>query len=223
MINDTSINAFGDELTKIAGLLGDIGRTAKKWVSTGWNKPSGLYEKARHLEGPMKGKAVMDTAGKQVWKERPKATWMGRGNNSVEGEAALPWSQRKGVTKYLPVGDKGITAGVTAAMIPAAISKEDPQGMQRTQGERVSGLVGSTVGGLAGMGAMAHLPSNPLSWARGAKAIPMRGLGITRSIIGGIGGSIIGERMATAPNRALRRVQMPTQELQDPAVSGGVA
>lgn len=223
MIDDITINAFGDELTKIAGLLGDVGATARKWVNTGWKKPSGLFEKVRHTEGAMKGKGVIDDAGKQIWRERPEATWMGRGNNSVEGQAALPWSQRKGITKYLPVGDKGITAGVTAMTIPAAISREDPQGMQRSRGERVSGLAGSTIGGLAGMGAMAHLPSNPISWMGGAKAIPMRGLGITRSIIGGIGGSIIGERMATAPHRAMRKVQMPVQELQDPAVSGGVA
>lgn len=211
MIDNTTLNAFSDELEKISGLIGDVGRTAKKWVSTGWNKPSGLFERAVHTEGPMAGKKVLDSAGKHVWKERPNATWMGRGTNSVDGTPALPWSQRKGVTKYLPVGDKGIVAGLTAASLPGALKEEDPAGAGRSRGERLSGLAGGTVGSLMGMGAMAHLP--------------MKGWGVTRSIIGGLGGSIIGERMATAPSRALRKAQMPAQQAQqapEPA-AGGVA
>jgi len=217
MIDNTTLNAFSDELEKISGLLGDVGRTAKKWVSSGWNKPSGLYEAATHEVPKMvKGAPVMhkgqkvlvrqklkDEAGKQVWKERPDATWMGRGNNSVDGEAALPWNQRKGVTKYLPVGDKGILTGLTAASLPGALSQQDPHGLDRSRGERVSGLAGGTIGSLMGMGAMAHLP--------------MKRFGIPRAIIGGIGGSIIGERVATAPHRALRKAEMPDQ------VVGGVA
>ncbi len=203
MIDDITINAFGDEMEKISGMLGelakDIGGTAKKWISTGWNKPSGLFEKATHEIHPTQmGQAakklpLKDAAGKQVWKERPNASWMGQGP----------------ITKHLPVGDKSIVTGLTASAVPAALRKEDEQGLERSRGERVSGLAGGTLGSLAGMGALAHLP--------------MKGLGVTRAIIGGIGGGILGERMATSPYRAARKAQMPQQQMPQEQVNGGVA
>lgn len=203
MIDDTTINAFGDEMEKIAGgMMGGVGKTLRKWVSTGWNKPMGLYEKAMH-EAPAAvagGKAVKtplkDAAGKQVWHERPESTWMGQGK----------------VTKYLPVGDKGIVAGLTAAAVPGAVKKEDEEGLGRSRAERVSGLAGSTVGGFLGAGALSHLP--------------MKGLGITRAITGAIGGSMLGGRMATAPFRGARRAELPAQpapQQQQAPVEGGVA
>lgn len=207
MIDDTSINAFGDELAKIAGMLGNMGQTMRKWVSTGWNKPAGMWEKAVHTEGQNKGKKILDAAGKQVWHERPDATWMGRGVSKEPG------IHRFGdITRALPVGDKSIVTGITAMSAPAALKKEDPEGIGRSRAERVSGLTGGTVGSLMGMGAMAHLP--------------MKGLGITRSIVGGLGGGIIGERMATGPFRRARAELPPVQEaspLQQPVPNGVVA
>jgi hypothetical protein len=220
MIEETTFNAFSDELKKIAGLadiakgVGRWAKTAPKWIQTGWEKPVGLYEKATHEVPQMvAGKNVMkkvplkNEAGEQVWHNRPDATWMGRGN----GPQDAPWKDRTGVTKYLPVGDKAIYTGLTAAALPGAMKKEDPQGAGRSRAERVSGLAGSTLGALAGMGAAAHLP--------------MKGLGITRSIIGGLGGSLLGERMATSPFRHSRKAEMPAvapQQVAPPPVGGAV-
>lgn len=212
MIDDITINAFGDEMEKISGMVGDmiknVGGTARKWVSTGWKKPAGLFEKAtKEAPAMVRGKQVMqhvplkDAAGKQVWKDRPDATWMGRGS----GPQDAPWKDRTGVTKYLPVGDKAILTGITAASIPGTLRKEDPQGLERSRGERFSGLAGGTLGSLAGMGALAHLP--------------FKGFGITRAIIGGIGGGIAGERLATSPYRSARRAEMPAQ---DPTNGGNI-
>lgn len=199
MIDDTTIDAFGDELAKIAGLLGSIGQTARKWVSTGWNKPAGLFEKAVHTEGALKGKKIMDAAGKQVWHERPDATWLGRGVSKEPG------IHRFGdITRALPVGDKSILTGLTAASAPAALRKEDDAGMERSRSERISGLAGGTVGSLLGMGAAAHIPS-----FRGTG--PMKSWGIARAIAGGLAGGILGEHMASNPFKKAR-AQMPQMQ-----------
>lgn len=203
-MDEILFRSFSDEMKKIAG-FGDVAKgvgkwlkTAPEWVSTGWKKPVGLYEKATHeiphptVAGKMKKVPLTDAKGEQVWHDRPDATWMGKGK----------------ITSKLPVGDKSIYTGLTAMAVPGALKKEDPQGLERSRAERVSGLAGSTVGALAGMGAMAHLP--------------MKGLGITRSIVGGLGGSILGERMATTPFR--HKAEMPAAVPQQvaPPVGGTV-
>ena len=188
MIDDTIIDAFGDELSKIAGLIGDTGRALKTFARTGWNKPAGIYEKAKHMEGALKGKNMLDAAGKQVWHERPDATWFGKGK----------------VTRYLPIGDKSIISGITAASIPGAVRKEDDTGQNRSRAERVSGLAGGTLGSVLGMGALAHIPG-----FRGTG--PMKSLGITRAIIGGLGGGILGEHLATKPFHAGKAQLPPVQ------------
>ena len=193
MIDDTTINAFGDELAKIAGMIGNLGKAFNKAVSTGWNKPMGLWEKTRHATGPLRGKPVIDEAGKQVWHARPDATFMGQGK----------------FTKYLPIGDKSINTAIIGAGVPGAVAKEDPEGAGRSRAERMSGLVGGTLGMLAGQGAMAHLP--------------MKRLGITRSIIGGLGGGILGERMATGPFRRARAELPPVEMTPQPAPDGVIA
>ncbi len=207
MMSELLFRSFSDELQKIAGLadaakgVGKWLKTAPEWISTGWKKPVGLYEKATHeiphptVPGKMQKVDLKDAAGKQVWHDRPEATWMGR------GVTPGPGINRAGdITKVLPVGDKSIYTGLTALAVPAALKKEDPQGLERSRAERVSGLAGSTVGALAGMGAMAHLP--------------MKGLGITRSIVGGLGGSILGERLATKPFRG--KAEMPPAQVAPP-------
>lgn len=200
MIDDTSLDAFGDELTKISGMIGNLGKTMRNWVSTGWNKPAGMWEKAVHPAGPNKGQKILDSAGKQVWHERPNATWMGRGVSKEPG------IHRFGdVTRALPIGDKSIVTGITALSAPSALRKEDSEGLGRSRAERVSGLAGGSVGSLMGMGALARLP--------------MKSLGITRSIIGGLGGGIIGERMATGPFRRAR-AEMPAGPMQQPVLNG---
>lgn len=190
MIDDTTIDAFGDELAKIAGMMGSLGKTMGKFVNTGWNKPMGLWEKAKHIDGPLKGKKMFDEAGKQVWHSRPDATFMGQGK----------------YTKHLPIGDKTINTAIIGASVPGAVSKEDPEGIGRSRAERISGLAGGTVGMLAGQGAMAHLP--------------MKGLGITRAIAGGLAGGILGERLSTSPFRKARAELPPAPQAEQ--VSGGV-
>lgn len=201
MIDDTTIGAFGDEIEKISGALADGAKkvldTGKKWMSTGWNKPLGLWEKSPLKVGPIpagssKKDAIQAAQKARTWQERPDATWMGKGK----------------VTKYLPVGDKSLTTGFTGMMIPAAIRKEDSMGLERSRGERVSGLAGGTVGGLLGMGAMSHLP--------------MKGWGLTRTIAGGVIGGMAGEHAATMPFR--RKAEMPAQQMvEQPQMGNGVA
>ncbi len=118
--------------------------------------------------------------GKPAWEAAEKATFMGKGK----------------FTKNLPIGDKSITTAITAAALPGALKKEDPMGEGRSRLERLSGLAGSTLGGFAGSGAMSSLP--------------MKKLPVARSIVGAIGGSMLGERLSTAPFRAARaKAEMP--------------
>lgn len=144
-----------------------------KAVSRGWHYPAGMWTKK-----------VVD-GGKSAWEPAQKATFMGKGK----------------ITKYLPVGDKSFATGVAALGAPSALAKEDPSGQGRSRTERVSGLVGSTLGGFAGAGALGSLSY---------KGNPVKALPVARSLVGAVGGSILGERMATAPSRYARtRAEMP--------------
>jgi hypothetical protein len=99
-------------------------------------------------------------------------------------------------TKYLPIGDKSIATAFVGASLPGALKKEDPHGLDRSRAERLSGLAGSTLGGFMGTGALASLP--------------MKRFKLLRAIAGGLGGSMLGERAATAPFRAARmKAEMP--------------
>jgi hypothetical protein len=194
-MNSTTIRAFRDELTKIA-LLGYIGNA----IRTGW-------------EGPPEGSPLLekDPELKQTWfghgrsKKYDQMTKLEKGIENVTTLGGLtgpdPTGKRKFLKKGLPVGTKSMMALTTASMLPGAIQKEDPSGQGRSRAERMAGLVGSTAGGLFGVGAL----------LRSGKVGPMGS-----NFIGGIGGSMLGEKIFTAPwrHRRQRQQMMAAQQQQ---------
>jgi len=98
--------------------------------------------------------------------------------------------------RNIPIGPKSIFTGLTAAAAPGALSKEDPLGQERSRTERSVGLGADILGGLAGAGAALSLPGTRFRLAR--------------SLVGGIGGSLLGGRIATTPwRRARERASQP--------------
>jgi len=201
-MNSTTIKAFGDELTKIA-----IWDATLNALRTGWHGPDESTARGAEL---LHNPATGDPELKQTWmghgridqigapgskaraigEARYKA--MGRGGKALENVMSLG-----GLTKHLPVGTKSLMLAGTAAMVPGALKKDDPQG--RSRAERVAGLAGSTVGGLLGVGAM--LNSGRF------------GAGMS-NLAGGVGGSMLGERLFTAPWRHRRERMQRMQAMQ---------
>ena len=80
--------------------------------------------------------------------------------------------------------NKGLMLLGTGLMAKDAIKPTDASGLGRSRTERLTGLAGNTIGGMAGSSAMLRLmPSHPL-------------LG---GIAGGIGGAVMGEKLMTGP------------------------
>jgi len=190
-MNSITIRAFRDELTKLA-ILGYVGKA----IRTGWEGPD---------PNTPHGTAML-AADPEL-----KQQWMGHGINP-ETYAKLPkkykvmenittlggltgpdrTGKRPFLKKGLPVGAKSMMALTTAAMLPSVLRKEDPTGQERSRAERAAGLVGSTVGGLFGVGSL--LGSGKMG--------PMGS-----NVVGGMGGSMLGERLFTAPWRHRRKVK----------------
>jgi len=181
--------AFQDELIKLGGkaeVLGkfkdvgrNVGRKLKGFVSKGWHDPM------------LEGKIVnpRNPAGPKI----NKWNWLGTGGE--EG---------KRFTKYLPVGGKSVLVGMTAATVPGVLKKEDPYGMQRSRAERITDLGASTIGGLAGTGALMSLP--------------VKGWQGTRALAGGFGGAMLAARLATMPwRRARKKSQQEVARSEQPA------
>lgn len=104
------------------------------------------------------------------------------------------WALGKGkITSKVPLGGKAMTLATTAMQVPGAIGREDPSGRGHSRLERMTGLVGNTVGGLAATGAL-------MRTARGT-AHP-----ILASMLGGIAGGVAGERAITTPWALKRRM-----------------
>ncbi len=126
------------------------------------------------------------------------------------------------ITKYLPIGGKGLTLAGAAMEAPSVMAKEDPSGAGRGRLERGLNLAGNVGGGLAGMGA-GQMAANHLMRGRTVGAKAGKFLGGAGSIVGGIAGSMIAPHLLTAPSRMLRehqqRAQMAQQQPTDP-VSG---
>ena len=206
-MNSVTMRAFRDEMTKIA-ILDYVGNA----VRTGWHGPDASTTHGRallrndpELEQTWLGHGRIDkikepgTAARAVGAAKYKS--MGRAGKAFENVMSLG-----GATKHLPVGAKPLMALSTATMLPGAVSKEDPSGQGRSRAERISGLVGSTAGGLFGVGAMLN------SGKFGPTA---------SNFAGGIGGSMLGERLFTAPWRH-RRERMQAMQAQQTAPQGGV-
>lgn len=186
-MTSVQLRGFRDELVKIALLEG-----TRNAVRTGWHGPA---------------------EGSELLKKNPelKQTWMGFGRaHDYErmGPIGKAWdniTSLGGATKHLPVGAKSMMALSTATQLPGALRAEDPTGQGRSRTERLSGLAGQTVGGLALTGALLNTGMRPLG----------------ANLLGGLGGSILGEKLFSAPwhhrrmrQQALARQQMARQQAQ---------
>ena len=150
----TNFSSFGDEFLKIA-FIKKLSNAFVDVLKEGWHGT----------------------------KEAPNK-WLGEGRSLSPSYAGRAWQEASslgGFTRVLPVGAKSMMALGTGAMIPSAIAKIDPTGHQRSRAERITGLAGNTVGGLAGS-------------VIGSRLSPRFG-----GLIGGIGGSILAEKALTKP------------------------
>jgi hypothetical protein len=117
--------------------------------------------------------------------------WFGRGTqvNGGMNQAQKLWGRAKslgGLTKVLPVGAKSMFVAGTAPMLYSALKKQDPSGMERSRAERFAGASGNIAGGVLGAGL--------LSRTGFGKKHP-----IASTIVGGIGGPILGDKALAAP------------------------
>lgn len=179
-MNSYSFLAFGDELTKIA-FYNKLVSGFKNVLNDGWNGTP------QNPVSSLPGGGWTGT-GPQITKD------MGRA-----GEAWQHVSSLGGLTKKLPVGIKSLQLAGTAAQLPGALSAQDRAGLGRSRTERVTGLVGNTIGGLAGAGLAARLGHH----------------GLAGNLIGGMAGAIGGEKLVTAPWSVARRLRTPRG--QEPA------
>lgn len=109
-------------------------------------------------------------------------------------------SQSRGMRALNTMGN---IAGPALAL-PGAVSREDPSGQGRTRTERVLGLAGSTVGGMAASGAaLNRLGSSAKGWK-----------GFVLPTAAGVAGSVLGQTVATAPSALLRKRRQAAQAAQ---------
>lgn len=145
--------------------------------------------------------------GRQVKPVANAASATGRSQMGRFGRAAEEVTSLGGLTRALPVGNKSLMLLGTGVMAHQALQKQDPTGQERSRAERLSGLAGNTLGGLVGAGMAAkHFP--------GSRFIA--------PLVGGIGGSILGEKALSAP---FRRQAPPAAgyQQQQPVYPEGVA
>ncbi len=136
--------------------------------------------------------ATVNTIGSRVG-HMLHAGWHGLDAKGAPVEGAGWMLGNKGWRSKVPLGGKSTTIATTALQLPMALGKEDPTGRGHSRLERITGLAGNTIGGLAATGAlMGH------KWF-GRHAI-------LSGILGGIGGGVLGERAATTPWALKRRM-----------------
>lgn len=112
-----------------------------------------------------------------------------RGSEKIRGGGWL--GKQDSWRKNLPIGGKSVATGLTAAMVPSALGKQDPLGRKRSRSERTADMSADVGGSLLGAGAM-------------LTKFPGKRFGLLKSIGGAIGGSLLGSRVATTPWRMAR-------------------
>lgn len=128
-MNDVTIQAFSDELVKIA-LFQGVKNGFVNTLREGWH-------------------------GSLDPNSPDRTTWFGKGRQISPGSGrvarmAEEMSSLGGATKALPVGGKSMMALGTGLMAREALRPVDPTGQNRSRAERLSGLAANTVGGLVG-------------------------------------------------------------------------
>lgn len=136
-MDEIMFRAFTDELYEIEkdAAVGELALKGGKVV--GRFLKNRFVPKGATLTGLKKGlKTPVRSTGK-VMKEGWKGmTWRGKGK----------------YTKYLPVGDKSITAGFLASSVPGAVAKEDPTGRGRSRLRRIGETAAANAAYVAGVG-----------------------------------------------------------------------
>lgn len=124
-MNEVTIEAFTDELTKIAFFqklrAGAVNALKEGWHGTP-NNPSTWFGQGRVITPGM-------SRGAKMWEEA---------------------SSLGGATKALPIGAKSMMALSTGLMAREALRPQDSTGQNRSRTERMTGLAGNTIGGLLG-------------------------------------------------------------------------
>ena len=187
-IDPVSLSAFRNEMEKIAFLRQGF-RSAVRAVR-GAGGQAAASNGARAAEAAREASFVRRMARRPG--ESVPAHWLRKGWNEVGGPhgARGGWFGAEDTWRSkLPIGGKTLTVGFTGLALPNAVRKEDPAGLGRSRAERLSQLGASTVGGLMGVGAL----------MRDGK------IGLGKSLIGGIGGSMAGEYAASLPFRKARQ------------------
>ncbi len=167
-----TLRAFRHELTKLA-LVADPYELPQPGLRGAWDA-------GWHGLGP-KG-----SSSRQTWTGQGLATPAERVGMGRVGRALDTVSSLGGLTKYLPVGTKTLMVAGTALQAKDALKPEDPTGQDRSRTERLTGVGGGFVGGVLGTGALLRT-----GWGRKHPFLS--------NLIGGVGGSLAGERVVTTP------------------------
>lgn len=190
-----NLRAFRDELTKIATVAPPVAPESLPGFRGMWNA-------GWHGVGP-KGSMT-----RQTWRGQGLATPAERAAMGRFGRGFDTVTSLGGATKYLPVGTKAMMAAGTALQARDALKAEDPSGQGRSRTERMTGVGGGFLGGVMGTGAMLRTGFG--------KKHPL-----LANMIGGIAGSVAGERAATSPwhgshVRARQQAHQQALEQQSP-------
>jgi hypothetical protein len=185
----------------------------RRGLQEGWVDMSGLASRKRQLEGMFKDMRTPDVITEYAHKSKhlaPEANvglreaWrQGKLKGVAEQLSRGGWTGEGQITKYLPVGGKGMVTGFGAAEIPGIVNAQaaSPTG-EGARLERLGGLLGGSAGWIAGSGKMGVLPSMAL-WYAGSKAGTKAGRVADRLRAGGTVGQAL-----TAPSPEEARAQL---------------
>ena len=192
-LDPASLNAFGDELEKIAFIRQAV-RTGFKAFRSGSGVGGAMragQKSARFAAREAKfNKSLIRRPNEGAIGHAMRKGWadVGGAHSNKGGWMGAKDSWRKN----LPVGGKSMAVGFTAMGVPSAVKKEDPTGRGRSRTERLLQLGAGTLGGIAGVGAVMKGKSP----------------GFLRSAIGGMGGAIAAEKAVSLPFAKGRKQRM---------------
>ncbi len=154
------------------------------------------------LHAGWEGVGPEDSMTRNRWFGQGLASKAERANMGGFGRALDTATSLGGLTKVLPVGAKSMMAVGTALQARDAFQQEDPTGQGRSRAERGTGLAGGTAGGLLGTGMLMR--------SGFGRKHPIIG-----SMVGGIGGTIAGEKLTTLPFKKRRPLPPPPAPVQE--------